>query len=75
MLYASQEEFDRWEARSTPRSASRVGDLRNHLVVRKDAAPIDVLLSLTPIDHPDWGGGGGHRSGLDITDRKRAERE
>ncbi len=74
MLYASQEEFDRV-------GGEKYAQVRLHGTatfettwLRKDAAPIDVLLSLTPIDHPDWPAAVTVLA-LDITDRKRAERE
>lgn len=74
VLYASQEEFDRV-------GGEKYAQVRLHGTatfettwLRKDAAPIDVLLSLTPIDHPDWPAAVTVLA-LDITDRKRAERE
>ncbi len=74
ILYPSDEEFEyvgREKYEQIRRSGT--GTVETHLV-RKDGQVLDVLLSSTPFD-PDDHSKGVTFTALDITDRKRAEKE
>lgn len=74
LLYATDEDFD-FVGREKYAQIARWGTgMVETRWVRKDGSVIDILLSSTPLNPSDLGAGVTFTA-LDITDRKRAERE
>lgn len=74
MLYPDQEEYERVGREKYEQIHQKGTGTVETRWVRKDGTIIDVLLSSTPIDADDLGKGVTFTA-LDITERKRAERE